>query len=395
MKKQVRIHGLVRLLNRVRQRLQAGVAAADLAELEHQISAAIQQTEAICREAGVRPQSLPGPSRNAYRYLKGLDLSRVPLAAAAAPRADAPRVRNLVAAARTCHRHIWELAQGQLGPGGLPGLGAQVDRHVATVEAICARAGSRPARLAKPSRKAYEWLKLLSQNEHLEAHVDTVRRVADLARSRAPAGSRLFVEMTNGANLWECERQGGAIRIRVNEVFLYADDEVLAAVVDAALIGRSGDGRRVIDAFQTTEAASGVLAELDLAGDGASASEAGAVHHLGEVFDRVNDTYFGSSMARPRLVWSESVTYRSFGHYVFATDTLLLSVSLDRPRVPELVVDFVMYHELLHKKHGVKLRNNRRMTHTPAFRRDEAAFERRDEAEALLKTYSRKLGSRR
>ncbi len=48
--------------------------------------------------------------------------------------------------------------------------------------------------------------------------------------------------------------------------------------------------------------------------------------------------------------------------------------------VPAYAVDFVMYHELLHKQLGVKVVNGRRYAHTPAFREAELAFKRYDDA---------------
>ena len=53
---------------------------------------------------------------------------------------------------------------------------------------------------------------------------------------------------------------------------------------------------------------------------------------------------------------------------------MMLSVSLDDARVPEQLVDFVMYHELLHKKHGSLLVSGRWLAHMPAFRADEQLF---------------------
>ena len=52
----------------------------------------------------------------------------------------------------------------------------------------------------------------------------------------------------------------------------------------------------------------------------------------------------------------------------------MLSISLDDPRVPSSLVDFVMYHELLHKKHGAVLVNGRRLVHSPQFRAEERRF---------------------
>ncbi len=62
----------------------------------------------------------------------------------------------------------------------------------------------------------------------------------------------------------------------------------------------------------------------------------------------------------------------------------MISRTLDYADVPAFVIDFVMYHELLHKKLGVAWRNGRRAVHTPAFRREENRFEQYTAAEAAL-----------
>jgi len=68
------------------------------------------------------------------------------------------------------------------------------------------------------------------------------------------------------------------------------------------------------------------------------------------------------------------LTARKFGHYEPVRDTVMLSMSLDDPAVPDQVVDYVIYHELLHKSHGAKLTNGRRMARASAFRKEEQSF---------------------
>ena len=60
------------------------------------------------------------------------------------------------------------------------------------------------------------------------------------------------------------------------------------------------------------------------------------------------------AIQRPGLVWSRQLTGRKFGHYDFIQDTVMLSRTLDHHDVPALLVDYIMYHELLHKKHGIR-----------------------------------------
>ena len=57
--------------------------------------------------------------------------------------------------------------------------------------------------------------------------------------------------------------------------------------------------------------------------------------------------------------------------------------------MPEFVVDFIVYNELLHKKHGVDWRNGQARAHTPAFRQEERRFAQHAEAEAVLKALAK------
>jgi hypothetical protein len=85
------------------------------------------------------------------------------------------------------------------------------------------------------------------------------------------------------------------------------------------------------------------------------------------------------------LTWSRTFTGRKFGHYDPIRDTVMISCSLDRSSVPVQALDFVMYHELLHKQLGVDWRSGRAAAHTPEFRAAERRFDHYQEAEALLK----------
>jgi predicted metal-dependent hydrolase len=63
----------------------------------------------------------------------------------------------------------------------------------------------------------------------------------------------------------------------------------------------------------------------------------------------------------------------------------MISITLDDPDVPAFALDFVMYHELLHKKHGSMTVNGRRLSHSQAFRAEERQFAKYYEAERLIK----------
>lgn len=117
----------------------------------------------------------------------------------------------------------------------------------------------------------------------------------------------------------------------------------------------------------------------------------GTVYDLSEMFDLLNQIYFQNSLPKPTLTWSANKTYRILGHHDSAHETVAVSKSLDDKSVPRFVVEFVVYHEMLHIKHPTKYINGRRYNHTPSFKRDEQEFAFFDDAENWIERNSRKL----
>ena len=94
----------------------------------------------------------------------------------------------------------------------------------------------------------------------------------------------------------------------------------------------------------------------------------------GRDFDDTNKKYFGNSIERPLLTWSSRKTYRILGHHDATHKKIVISRSLDTPETPRYIVEYVIFHEMLHIAHPTKHVNGRRYNHTPAFRRDERKF---------------------
>ena len=117
----------------------------------------------------------------------------------------------------------------------------------------------------------------------------------------------------------------------------------------------------------------------------------GEVYHLEKIFDVLNVAYFGGSLAKPTLTWSARKTYRILGHHDATHRTIVVSKSLDSVTVPKFVVEYILFHEMLHIYHPAKVINGRRYHHTPAFRRNERRFQYYTEAEAWIERNVRKL----
>ncbi len=117
---------------------------------------------------------------------------------------------------------------------------------------------------------------------------------------------------------------------------------------------------------------------------------AGRHYDLNRIFNRINRRYFGGELHKPQLSWSQRRNKRILGHHDAAHDAIIISRSLDQADVPEYLIDYVMYHEMLHIKHRPRLINGRRVFHTNSFRNEEQRFARFDEAMKWLENLARR-----
>ena len=111
----------------------------------------------------------------------------------------------------------------------------------------------------------------------------------------------------------------------------------------------------------------------------------GRFYHLEEVFESLNLRFFGGLLGRPELTWSEHHAKRLLGHYDAAHNTIVVSRVFDRPSSPRYAIEYLLYHEMLHLKHPVKMRGLRRCVHSAAFKADEAQFPQLAEAMAFIR----------
>ncbi len=117
----------------------------------------------------------------------------------------------------------------------------------------------------------------------------------------------------------------------------------------------------------------------------------GRVYNLDKIFARLNRRYFGSELPKPVLSWSARRTKRILGHHDYVHDAIVISLSLDSAKTPEYLVEYVLYHEMLHMRHRPRVINGRRVYHTAAFRADERRYERFEDAmEELERAASRR-----
>ncbi len=108
---------------------------------------------------------------------------------------------------------------------------------------------------------------------------------------------------------------------------------------------------------------------------------------LVESFNRVNKEYFNSSLEMPNLRFGR-VSFVKLASYDFHNDTITVSsIFKDAPIV---LIDFLMYHELLHKK--LKFSGSlMRKFHTKRFKDEERLFKNYDNINKELELFVRRM----
>ncbi len=195
--------------------------------------------------------------------------------------------------------------------------------------------------------------------------------------------------------------RGGRVYARVSDVLKQSPPEVLHALA-SILVGKlyrikpSKEHERtyrqyassplVLDASEETRRRRGYKIMT---------SPQGKVYDLEEIFAELNARYFAGGLNRPQLSWSLRRTRRVLGHHDHVHSTIIISRTLDSPRIPRLVVEYVLYHEMLHVAHPPTTTAGRTVYHSRQFRADERRFEKLEEALGWLDNIASPVRRRR
>jgi predicted metal-dependent hydrolase len=185
--------------------------------------------------------------------------------------------------------------------------------------------------------------------------------------------------------------RNGSLLVRLSDLLEGAPDAILRAIAHILLAKMY---RRPIDRAQAARYRKYVgshdivrKAHLvrQLRGRKRLQSACGHYYDLDSIFEELNTRFFHGLMARPRISWSQNKTRRILGHYDPAHNAIVISRIFDHPAMPRYVLDYIVYHEMLHLKHPVKLRGSRRCVHSAEFQAEEKLFPQVTEANAFLK----------
>ncbi len=170
----IRIKGLVRAASQMRQQLQAGIRPEDAQRLREQVASMLRKVETLCARGGTTPDLLPTQSRQAYLYLKELNLEHLPLRSTPGTRAAGAslRIKNVVKIGDYLADMCWQETDYRANSGTTHvRIRKDIQHHADTIEKVCARQQGNPTDLATPTRRVYCWLRFLLDEDNLAQHL--------------------------------------------------------------------------------------------------------------------------------------------------------------------------------------------------------------------------------
>ena len=213
-------------------------------------------------------------------------------------------------------------------------------------------------------------------------------------RDLRPASSipELKVEFFAFANVNNTIRlRNGKLLVRLSDLLEGAPDTVLRAIAHILLakMYRQPIDRGQAARYRKYVASHEIVRKIHLVrqmrGRKRLRSARGRFYDLDAIFEELNTRFFHGLLARPRMSWSQTKTRRILGHFDPAHNTIIISRLFDHPAVPAFVLEYIVYHEMLHLKHPVRLRGSRRCVHSAEFQAEEKLFPHMAEANAFLR----------
>lgn len=183
------------------------------------------------------------------------------------------------------------------------------------------------------------------------------------------------------------QKRFGTVTIRIAETFRSVPEDILRLlghILLAKLYGQKIDGmlRRRYHAFVEEHILPGHPVRRRISDRYTSR---GSVYNLEERFDVLNRVYFDNRLTKPRIGWSLNRSYRRLGFFAAERNLLVISRIFDSARVPADVLDFLLYHEMLHIHYPAERKNGRNRIHTREFRKSERSYPGYERIERWLK----------
>lgn len=111
----------------------------------------------------------------------------------------------------------------------------------------------------------------------------------------------------------------------------------------------------------------------------------GRHYDLALLFDRLNGDYFEGKIRNVNLGWSLRKSRRILGHFDPSHGSITVSRIFDDAQVPEMVVCYILFHEMLHAKFATSSNFDLKNRHCRQFKEEEKRYLNYEPANEWLK----------
>ena len=173
--------------------------------------------------------------------------------------------------------------------------------------------------------------------------------------------------------------RSGERRYEVRLHHMFADaDPVITRALARYIADNDADASRILGDF--IDANAGHVRGRGRRAPNQLIFTAGEHHDLRAIFDELNARYFGDRIDAAITWGARSGRPRrrnsiKMGSYSVEDRLIRIHRSLDRAFVPRFFVAWIVFHEMLHQVHDIRVKNGRREFHSKEFLADEAGFE--------------------
>jgi len=100
----------------------------------------------------------------------------------------------------------------------------------------------------------------------------------------------------------------------------------------------------------------------------------GRHYDLAEIYARLNQRLFNGELSSCRIGWSTRTSRTVLGRYDPAHHAITISKTLDSESIPLEIVEYLVFHEMLHIRIPLERHGSRRVVHSRAFHEAEKMF---------------------
>jgi predicted metal-dependent hydrolase len=182
----------------------------------------------------------------------------------------------------------------------------------------------------------------------------------------------MLILTDNSTSMISVREQQNSISLRLHRIFLNADRAVLDEVV--RFIVKKGGNTPAIKEFMEknkTYLKNRPHRKVTI-------NPNGKTYNLVSIFDSLNREYFNNNVSA-LITWGKrspkyAVRKTTLGSYRKKTNIIRINPILDRRKVPRYVVEYVVYHEMLHVIIETTVKNGRRSIHSKEFKNRECEY---------------------